>query len=286
MPTYPFKQVDVFTDKPFYGNPVAVVFDADDIPDADMRRIANWTNLSETTFICASSSADYRLRIFTPERELPFAGHPTIGSAHAAREAGIVSGDVREFAQDCIAGVIPLTVDDTGAIHARVPRPKTFPPRMKPDELCDALGPLTCAEPLLIDVGPVWLVTRLESLDVLYSIKIDPSRTTDISHALKAVGLTLYAVNDDSEVHVRSFAPAEGILEDPVCGSGNAAVGAHIRETGIMDVVGSSYTARQGKALGRNGRIQVQLDGDDISIGGQAVTAIDGTISLRREREE
>ena len=280
MLQYPFKQVDVFTDKPFYGNPVAVVFNADDISDADMKRIANWTNLSETTFICKSSSADYRLRIFTPGRELPFAGHPTIGSAHAAREAGIISGDTKEFRQECIAGIISLSVDDEGGIHARVPRPKIAPAQMKPDELCDALGPLTCVEPLLIDVGPVWLATRLESVDALYSIKIDPARITELSHAVKATGVTVYAVDEASEVHVRSFAPAEGILEDPVCGSGNAAVAAHVRDTGIIDLVGSTYTARQGAALGRNGKIQVRIDGDDISIGGLAVTAIDGTIYL------
>ena len=280
MPQYPFKQVDVFTDKPFYGNPVAVVFNADDISDADMKRIANWTNLSETTFICKSSSADYRLRIFTPGRELPFAGHPTIGSAHAAREAGIISGDTKEFRQDCIAGIISLSVDDEGGIHARVPRPKIAPAQMKPDELCDGLGPLTCVEPLLIDVGPVWLATRLESVDALYSINIDPARITELSHAVKASGVTVYAVDEASEVHVRSFAPAEGILEDPVCGSGNAAVAAHVRDTGIIDIIGSTYTARQGAALGRNGKIQVRVDGDDISIGGQAVTAIDGTIYL------
>ena len=280
MPQYPFKQVDVFTDKPFYGNPVAVVFNADDISDADMKRIANWTNLSETTFICKSSSADYRLRIFTPGRELPFAGHPTIGSAHAAREAGIISGDTKEFRQDCIAGIISLSVDDEGGIHARVPRPKIAPAQMKPDELCDALGPLTCVEPLLIDVGPVWLATRLESVDALYSINIDPARITELSLAVKATGVTVYAVDEASEVHVRSFAPAEGILEDPVCGSGNAAVAAHIRDSGIIDTIGSTYTARQGAALGRNGKIQVLVDGDDVSIGGQAVTAIDGTIYL------
>ena len=280
MPQYPFKQVDVFTDKPFYGNPVAVVFNADDISDADMKRIANWTNLSETTFVCKSSSADYRLRIFTPGRELPFAGHPTIGSAHAAREAGLISSDTKEFRQDCIAGIISLSVDDEGGIHARVPRPKIAPAQMKSDELCDALGPLTCAEPLLIDVGPVWLTTRLESVDALYSINIDPAKITELSHAVKASGVTVYAVDEASEVHVRSFAPAEGILEDPVCGSGNAAVAAHIRDSGIIDIIGSTYTARQGAALGRNGKIQVRVEGEDVSIGGQAVTAIDGTIYL------
>jgi len=280
MPQYPFKQVDVFTDKPFYGNPVAVIFNADDISDADMKRIANWTNLSETTFICKSSSADYRLRIFTPKRELPFAGHPTIGSAHAAREAGIISDDTKEFRQDCTAGIISLSVDDEGGIHARVPRPKIARAQMKPDELCDALGPLTCVEPLLIDVGPVWLATRLESVDALYSINIDPAKITELSHAVKATGLTVYAVDEASEVHVRSFAPAEGILEDPVCGSGNAAVAAHIRDSGIIDIIGSTYTARQGAALGRNGKIQVRVEGEDVSIGGQAVTAIDGTIYL------
>ena len=280
MPKYPFKQVDVFTDKPFYGNPVAVVFNADDISDDDMKRIANWTNLSETVFICRSSVADYRLRIFTPERELPFAGHPTIGSAHAVREAGIISGNSKKLRQDCTAGIISLTVDGKGGIHARVPRPKVAPAQLKPDELCDALGVMTCVDPLLIDVGPVWLVSRLESVDSLNAINMDSARVTALSHALKATGVSVYAVGPVSDVHVRSFAPAEGILEDPVCGSGNAAVAAHVRERGMVDSIGSTYTARQGAALGRDGKIEIRIDGDDISIGGVAVTAIDGSISV------
>ena len=129
MPTYGFKQVDVFTGRPFLGNPVAVVLDADDIDPAQMQRIAAWTNLSETTFVLrpTSASADYRLRIFTPTGELPFAGHPTVGSAHAVLQSGILPPESRSLRQECLAGVLPLTVDGTGAdrrIFVRVPEAK------------------------------------------------------------------------------------------------------------------------------------------------------------------
>ena len=126
MPTYRFKQVDVFTGRPFFGNPVAVVLDADDIDPAQMQRIASWTNLSETTFVLKpTGDADYRLRIFTPGQELPFAGHPIVGSAHAALEAGVIGGP--SFRQECGAGLLPLTVEGEGAerrIFVRAPEAK------------------------------------------------------------------------------------------------------------------------------------------------------------------
>lgn len=119
-----FKQVDVFTSKPFFGNPVAVVLDAEGLETADMQRIARWTNLSETTFLLPSRAADYHLRIFTPMQELPFAGHPTIGSAYAAMRAGMVQPREGEFTQECGAGLLALRVDGT-EIYVRAPEPKT-----------------------------------------------------------------------------------------------------------------------------------------------------------------
>ncbi len=280
MPSYPFKVVDVFTETPFWGNPVAVVFDADGISGEDMQRIARWTNLSETTFICASSLGDYRLRIFTPGRELPFAGHPTIGSAHAALEAAIVSGGPDTFTQDCLSGPIPLRKDPSGAIHARVPKPRIVPGDPDVKMLGKSLGPHTWADPMVIDVGPHWIVTRLGEFAALYLIDVDTPALMDLSKAVDATGVTVYAVDETSEIHVRSFAPIEGVFEDPVCGSGNAAVAAHVNATGLVETVGKTYTAHQGAALGRNGHIQVVIDGDDVSIGGHSVTVVDGKISL------
>jgi PhzF family phenazine biosynthesis protein len=282
MPQLPFKQIDVFTGKPFYGNPVAVIFNADDIADEDMQRIARWTNLSETTFICAPSNpkdADYRLRIFTPGRELPFAGHPTIGSAHAVREAGLISPDQAHFIQECIAGPIPIQVDDSGGIYAKVPRPSISTDAIDGKAVSELLGVSGVTNPRLVDVGPVWLVAQLESYEALYSMTVNMNGLSDLSRELVATGVTVYAVRNKNEIHVRSFAPLEGVLEDPVCGSGNASVAAHIKETGLHEQIGLSYTACQGAAMGRDGRINVRIEGEEITIGGFAVTVVDGSIN-------
>lgn len=274
-----FKQVDVFTDEAFRGNPVAVVFGADLMTDAEMQAIAGWTNLSETTFVQNSKKADYRLRIFTPRSELPFAGHPTVGSAHAIREANAKLGSKTELVQECAAGLVPIRVDGNGGILARVPTPKILAFRIDEPLLEEAMGETGCVEPRVVDVGPKWMVTRLESFDDLYALKVDVPRLTALSRKTGAVGINVYALDAENQVHVRSFAPAAGIVEDPVCGSGNAAVAAHIRATGMDDVVGTEYVARQGAALGREGRVQVRLNGIDVYIGGSCVTAIDGQIT-------
>ena len=280
MTDYPFKVVDVFTDKPLFGNPVAVVFNADDISDENMQRIAGWTNLSETTFICASTRADYRLRIFTPGRELPFAGHPTIGSAHAALETDVVSKEKRSFTQDCLSGLIPIQTDPAGVIKARVPKPRLIPTDVTGEMIRPIMGARTWLDPMLIDVGPHWLVTRLKDFDALYELDVDAPKLVDLSREIDAAGMTVYAVDKRNTVHVRAFAPGDGVFEDPVCGSGNAAVAAHVNATRLYEQVGKAYTARQGAALGRDGHIQVAIEGDEVFIGGRSTTVVDGKISL------
>src|SRR5437773_921299 len=156
MANLSFKQVDVFTDRPFFGNPVAVVLGAEDLETENMQRIANWTNLSETTFLLKSDQADYRLRIFTPRQELPFAGHPTIGSAHAAIESGFV-GKKNKLRQECGAGVLELSVDDE-RIFVKGPEAR----------IADVRRPLPFASKLLrIDVGPVWIVGEIADANAL-----------------------------------------------------------------------------------------------------------------------
>ena len=277
MPEHPFKQVDVFTQEPFQGNPLAVIFDADSLTGTHMQRIARWTNLSETVFVQSSDKGDYRLRIFTPRTELPFAGHPTIGAAHAAREAGIVLEEKTDFIQDCKAGPIPLRVEDD-FILARVPRPK-IKGLPSASILTDVFGGAPLVEPMLVDVGPVWATTRLADASRLYGLEIDFVTMAAFNVESSSIGVNLYAL-DNGEIHVRSFAPADGIPEDPVCGSGNAAVGAHIKATGFDAEIGRSYTARQGSALGRDGRIRVRLDGEDVFIGGNSVTVVNGAITV------
>jgi PhzF family phenazine biosynthesis protein len=271
-----FKQVDVFTERPFLGNPVAVVIGAEALDSAAMQRIACWTNLSETTFLLKSSKADYRLRIFTPHHELPFAGHPTIGSAHAALEAGFVSKK-STLRQECGAGIIDLSIEDDGRIFLRAPSAKT-------EVLDTAIPSIPLAaggKVMKVDVGPVWVVGEMTDARALAALKPDMTAIAKWSNALQISGTTVFAASGESasQIHVRSFAPAHGIPEDPVCGSGNISVAVFLKENGFLERFGKAYTARQGMQLGRDGRVSVRLN-DKVEIGGHAVTCVEGTLAL------
>lgn len=270
-----FKQVDVFTERAFFGNPVAVVIGADALDTAAMQRIACWTNLSETTFLLKSKVADYRLRIFTPRQELPFAGHPTIGSAHAALEAGFVSKK-SHLKQECGAGIIELSVEADGRIFLRGPQAKSQPI----EKLIPSIALAPASKLLKIDVGPVWMVGEMSDARALAALKPDMTALAEWTQSLGASGVTVFAPSGDSlsAIHVRSFAPAHGIAEDPVCGSGNLSVAAYLRSTGQASRYGEQYVARQGMQLGRDGRVSVRLTRDHLEIGGHAVTCVEGTL--------
>jgi PhzF family phenazine biosynthesis protein len=272
-----FKQVDVFTDKPFLGNPVAVVIGADGLDAQTMQRIACWSNLSETTFLLKSSRADYRLRIFTPRQELPFAGHPTIGAAHAALESGFVQKKSK-LKQECGAGLIELSVGDDGRIFLKGPPAKAE--RMESAIPSIPLAPASAV--MKIDVGPVWVVGEVGDAAALAALKPDMTALAEWSDALRVTGATVFAPSGDSlsRIHVRSFAPAHGIPEDPVCGSGNLSVGVFLRENRLLERFGNAYVARQGMQLGREGRVSVRIRPNDIEIGGHAVTCVEGTLNL------
>jgi len=239
-----------------------------------MQRIAAWTNLSETTFVLASTrlGADYRLRIFTPRQELPFAGHPTIGSAHAVRESGFARETNGGLRQECGAGVLDLTIESP-RIFVRAPAAKVS---AAPVPLFGA------SRALRVDVGPVWIVVDLGEAADVDALAPDLPAIAELSDSLRATGVTVFGRTGDPRepIHVRSFAPAHGIPEDPVCGSGNISVAAFLRETGLLREFGRDYTARQGMQVGRDGRVAVRVRGDSIEIGGEAVTCIDGTIRL------
>ncbi len=269
-----FKQVDVFTSRPFFGNPVAVVIGAEGLDTEAMQRIACWTNLSETTFLLKSEVADYRLRIFTPTQELPFAGHPTVGSAHAAIEQGFVQRKPT-LRQECGAGVLDLALDADGRIFVKGP-----PARIAPAPEIPGIPVL--GERLRIDVGPVWIVGEVSDARTLADLVPDMAALARYSLKEEVSGVTLFAKSDDcvSAIHVRSFAPAHGIPEDPVCGSGNLSVAAFLKETNALERYGRRYIARQGAALGRDGRVHVTVDEDGIRIGGHAVTCVDGTLKV------
>jgi PhzF family phenazine biosynthesis protein len=274
-----FAQVDVFTARAGLGNPVAVVLDAEGLDDEEMARIANWTNLSETTFVLPASttSADYRVRIFTPTFELPMAGHPTIGTCRALLDAGLLPATGR-WVQECGAGLIEIRSEDGDTLSFAAPEAVVTQSPVSDPALARLLSGVEPSEPLMIEVGPHWLTGRV-GLDELDGLQIDAAQFLRLVE-LKVTGINLYAVDDERRVHVRSFFDGGGVLvEDPVCGSGNAAVGVHLLRTGQDGDVPATYQSRQGRHRGRDGRITVSL-GDRVWVGGQALTVVSGTIAV------
>ncbi|MFM7027131.1 MAG: PhzF family phenazine biosynthesis protein [Chakrabartia sp.] len=276
----PFKQVDVFTDRPFFGNPVAVVLDASGLSTADMQQIAQWTNLSETTFVLPPEdpAASYKVRIFTPRAELPFAGHPTLGTAHAVAEAGIVAPEAGRLVQQCAVGLVEVEI---GAARRsfRLPR-YAAAPAPEPELLARALGQSPVAPPQILDVGPRWVILELASAADVRALVPDLALLADYDRRHGTTGLTLFAREGaGADLAVRSFAPADGIPEDPVCGSGNGAVAAYRLLAGQL-ADGDHYTASQGREVGRDGRIDIRITGTEVHVGGQCVTCLTGHIAL------
>jgi len=275
----------VFTSVPFKGNPVAVVLDGDGLSPQAMQAIANWTNLSETTFVCtpADARADYRLRIFTPRSELPFAGHPTIGSAHALLRHGLKPKTAGRLVQECGKGLVTLALD-SGRLFLSLPKPQLRDvPAGQLEQMMAALGPDASAvrANAIVDVGVVWITLRLDSAEVVTRLQPDLARVAAATPRGVA-GVTVFGLasgSGDVQLEVRSFAPAEGVPEDPVCGSGNGCVAALVKRDRLL--AGSSYRASQGRCVGRDGRVEVRFaDDDTIWLGGQAVTCVEGTLRV------
>lgn len=274
-----FTQVDVFTAVPYKGNPVAVVLDGEGLSDAEMQAFANWTNLSETTFVVPVTmpGADYHLRIFTPKDELPFAGHPTLGTAHAVVGAGLATPKGGRLVQQCKIGLVELTVGDTG-LSFKLPR-YSLKALSDPEALAWlGEGVAVKGSAQAVDVGPVWLVAELGEVAALENLQHDPARLTRYYEATGMTGATIFAVDGDRVV-VRSFAPGDGIPEDPVCGSGNAAVAAYRLEAGQVNY-GDRYVASQGRQVGRDGRIDIRFKDASIHVGGNCVTCITGIVTI------
>ena len=279
-----FQQVDVFTAVPFKGNPVAVILDGDALAPDQMQSIACWTNLSETTFVCTPTDqrADYRLRIFTPHRELPFAGHPTIGSAHAVLRRGRKPRAPGRLVQQCGKGLIDIAIDGERLFLA-LPEPQFREPTSPALEAAaDGLG-IASSEirrAAIVDVGPVWFTIEIASGEAVTALAPDMAKLA----ALSAIGITgvnvfgLYSAGAGADLEVRSFAPGDGIPEDPVCGSGNGCVAALVRRDGLLAT--RSYVARQGRCLGRDGEVMVRFDDGAIWLGGHAVTCIEGSLRI------
>jgi len=287
----PYKVVDVFTREPLRGNPVAVVLQADGLDTDAMQRIAHWTNLSETTFVLLPTQpgADYRLRIFTPRGELPFAGHPTLGSAHAVLTAGLATPREGALVQECGAGLIDLRWERDGhASHVTLRMPSailTSLPESDVDELEKILGAKVdrAVAPAIANVGVGWVVAQLPSAQALRTLNPDYSRLAQFERRLGLTGVSLYGAHPcggAADIEVRSFTPSSGVAEDPVCGSGNGSIAAFRFVRGLLSSEGADYVASQGRCVGRDGRVFVRVTREgQVHIGGECTTGIDGKLS-------
>lgn len=273
----PFRQVNVFSTEPLLGNPVAVVHDADGLTDEQMATFARWTNLSETTFLLSPTdeSADYRLRIFTPGGELPFAGHPTLGSAHAWLEAGgVPRGEL--LVQECGVGLVRVRRAERLAFAA--------PPLIRSGPVDDAdldrigtalrIDRAAIVDGQWIDNGAGWVAVRLADAAAVLALRPDDGAFGGLD--VGVVGL--HPPGAEVQIEVRGFAPGVGIPEDPVTGSLNAGLAQWLVGDGTLP---PSYVAAQGTAIGRAGRVYVDTDDDGtVWVGGDTRTTISGTVSL------
>jgi PhzF family phenazine biosynthesis protein len=272
--TRQFMQVDVFTATPYSGNPVAVVLDGEGLDTDQMQRFANWTNLSETTFVLPPSApgADYQVRIFTPVEELPFAGHPTLGTCHAWL-AG--KPERTEILQQCGAGLITLRRTADGLAFAAPPLVRSGPVEESlVQHLASVLG-IDRAEILdaqWVDNGPGWVAVLLSSADAVLAL-----RPGFVDLDVGAVGP--YPEGSPAAFEVRAFFPKDGsTVEDPVTGSLNASLAEWLLRTGRAS---APYVASQGAALGRSGRVYLSRDPDGtIWVGGGTVTCVTGRVEL------
>jgi len=292
--SYALWQVDVFTETPLAGNPLAVLPDARGLSRDEMQAIAREMNLSETTFVLPADvdGADYCTRIFTPRSELPFAGHPTVGTAHVLLEAGRLkgSGDSFTLHQQTHAGVQAIDVhcDERGRRYTMTQPTPEFTALPGAEQLFRALGVSSMqvvGTPLTVSVGVSWHVVALADLQTVASLAPDMSALAAFE-AETGVATTVFcreAADPDCSVRVRSFAPGDGIPEDPVCGSGNGCVGAYIAHSGLAETP-IEYGAEQGIEMGRPGRLQVRIAEQNgryiVQVGGRAVSLLEGTLSL------
>lgn len=269
--SFPYTQVDVFAAEPFQGNPLAVIMDADDLDTGMMARIARWTNLSETCFLLRPTlvGADYRVRIFTPDGELPFAGHPTLGSAHAWLAAGGTPQRGDEVVQECAAGLIRVRC---GAPLAFAAPPTVRDGDLDPATLDTVLRALGVPEDRVlahqwVDNGPGWAAVELPSARQVLELNPDLG-------VLGGIFLGVFGTHPAgaaADFEVRAFAP--GVGEDPVTGSLNASLAQWLQRQGRA---GEGYTVTQGTRLGRAGEIHISVEGETVWVGGATQTRFEG----------
>jgi PhzF family phenazine biosynthesis protein len=272
-----FREVDVFTDVPYRGNPLAVVLGADGLTTEQMQRFANWTNLSETTFVLEPNGgeADYRVRIFTPSQELPFAGHPTLGTCHAWLEAGGAPRIRGMMIQECGAGLVTVRTDENGLKFGAPPLVRSG---AVDEELARHIAEiLRISRGEIVDLqwadnGPGWIAVLLASADAVLAVRPGP---TDLDLGIAGP----YPPDGPAAFEVRAFVPKnDGTDEDPVTGSLNASLAQWLIAIGRAD---PPYVVRQGTALGREGLVRISTDADgQVWVGGGTITCVSGTVDI------
>jgi PhzF family phenazine biosynthesis protein len=299
-----FLQVDVFTATPYRGNPLAVVLDGTGLSDEAMQSFAHWTNLSETTFLLppTQAGADYRVRIFTPGGELPFAGHPTLGSCHAWLHAGGVPHDARAIVQECAVGLVAIQRQGPQLAFAAPALRRSDPAPQELAKIAQALGlkPTQVRAAQMLDNGPRWLGLLLDSADTVIALEPDHARLRELGVKVGVAALTAepsavqlisrssrearafagsaHQEETPADLEVRAFAAPVGIIEDPVTGSLNASLAQWLMAEGH---IGERYVASQGVCLGREGRVTLTRDAQgQVWVGGEVQICIEGQVRL------
>ena len=283
-----FRQIDVFSHHPGFGNPVAVVLDAQGLSDADMRRFAAWTNLSETTFLMPptaaghAAGADYRLRIFSPRGELPFAGHPTLGTCRAWLQQGHTPRVPGLVVQESAQGLVQIEHQGDTLAFAAPPLQRSKPSPALVPLVASALGlrPHQIQAAQLLDNGPVWLGLLLDSAETVLGLTPDHARLKDLGQDVGVIHIAPDSGADPERpgAVVRAFAAPMGNPEDPVTGSLNASLAQWLIAEGLAP---TRYLVAQGECLGRAGRVYIRQDAQgQVWVGGHTVTCIEGTALL------
>lgn len=288
-----YAQVDVFADRPGAGNPLAVVLDADGLADEQMQAIAKWTRLPETTFVLPAVDEDssYRIRIFSPRREVPFAGHPSVGTAHAVLEAGLAAPRGGLLVQDGIAGKLPLRVTGEGAtrtIAVRTPRASVREIASADDpRLLDVLRdlPLGRLPPALMDGGRRWWLAELESETALRTAAPPWDAISTLAQSTDSMGLCAYARSDDPVYYlaVRAWVGAPAQFEDAASGAANATLAAWLASQNALPGDSGFYRISQGREVGHDAIIELTVDdAGDVWSGGRVCTVVEGSLNWIR----
>jgi PhzF family phenazine biosynthesis protein len=277
-----FKQVDVFTGTAYRGNALAVVLDGTGLSDEEMQHFARWTNLSETTFVLPPNddSADYRVRIFTPGGELPFAGHPTLGTCHAWLEAGGKPRAAKFIVQECKQGLVKIRRDGQRLAFAAPPSKRTSPSPAVLAQVASALGlkATHVIKAQVLDNGPVWFSLLLDTPQTVLGLSPNHVELKNLGHKVGVAAIYPNERSGDADIEVRAFASPVGIEEDPVTGSLNASLAQWLIADGTLPL---RYVAVQGTCIERTGRVFIEQDGEDqVWVGGESVTCISGSVQL------